>query len=240
MTANLDEPVAAAPVLAEVIARLAECDTAAVSDALDSLGVPGVLAGIAARVPGVRACGTAFTVTYRPVSDDGPPFRNAANYLDDVPAGSVVVVDNGGSTCCTNWGSLLTAVALARGVRGTILHGSARDVGEIRAAGYPLFSTGVTMVSGKNRVELDAVGRVIDVHGIAVRPGDVVLADDNGALVVPAELAEEVLRRATRVDATERNIAAAVRNGQRLDQARKLFGYSTPWQDTPPTGTPDD
>jgi len=100
------------------------------------------------------------------------------------------------------------------------------------AAGYPLFSTGVTMVSGKNRVELDAVGRVIDVHGIAVRPGDVVLADDNGALVVPAELAEEVLRRATLLmppSATSRRLYV---NGQRLDQARKLFGYSTPWQDT--------
>lgn len=218
---------------ADVLAGLAGCDTAAVSDALDSLGVTGVLRAVAARVPGARACGLAYTVSYRPVSDEGSGFRNAANYLDDVPPGSVVVVDNGGNTQCTSWGSLLTAVARARDVRGTVLHGSARDIAEIRAAGYPLFSTGVTMVSGKNRVELEAVGRVLEVHGTTVRPGDVVLADDNGAMVIPSELAVEVLKRARRVEATEHNIATAVRGGQRLDLARAENGYATPWEAQP-------
>ncbi|QUQ72003.1 RraA family protein [Kutzneria sp. CA-103260] len=214
----------------EIIDRLARLDTAAVSDALDSLGIAGVLAGVAARVPGSKTCGPAHTVTYRPVSGDGPKFRNAANYLDDVPAGSVVVVDNGGNTSCTNWGSLLTAVAQARGVRGTVLHGSARDIAEVRAAGYPLFSTGVTMVSGKNRVELSEVGADVDVHGTVVRPGDVIVADDSGALVVPAERAVEVVERAERVEATEHRIAAAVAAGSRLDEARAAHGYATPWQ----------
>jgi regulator of RNase E activity RraA len=214
----------------EIVDRLAKLDTAAVSDALDSLGITGVLAGIAARVPGSKTCGRAHTVTYRPVSGDGPKFRNAANYLDDVPAGSVVVVDNGGNTSCTNWGSLLTAVAKARGVRGTVLHGSARDIAEVRAAGYPLFSTGVTMVSGKNRFELSEIGADVDVHGTVVRPGDLILADDSGALVVPAERAGEVVERAERVEATEHRIAAAVAAGSRLDEARATHGYATPWQ----------
>ncbi|GLZ29262.1 hypothetical protein Lesp02_14520 [Lentzea sp. NBRC 105346] len=212
-----------------IIDRLAALDTAAVSDALDSLGVTGVLPGVSARVPGSRTCGFAYTVTYQPVGADGPRFRNAANYLDDVPAGSIVVVDNGGSTSCTNWGSLLTAVAQARGVRGTVMHGSARDIAEVRAAGYPLFSTGVTMVSGKNRVELAGVGADVDVHGTVVRPGDVILADDNGVLVIPASLADEVADRAERVEGTERRIAAAVAAGSRLDEARSVHGYAAPW-----------
>ncbi|MEC3980940.1 RraA family protein [Amycolatopsis sp. H20-H5] len=220
----------------EVVERLAALDTAAISDALDSLGLSGVLAGIAARVPGARACGIAHTVTYRPVSGDGPKFRNAANYLDDVPAGSVVVVDNGGDTSCTNWGSLLTAVAKARGVQGTVLHGSARDLAEVREAGYPLFSTGITMVSGKNRVELHQVGEPVAVHGVTVRHGDVIVADDSGALVVPADRAAEVAERAERVDATEREIADAIGRGQRLDEARKTFGYATPWQEKESAG----
>ncbi|KJK33392.1 dimethylmenaquinone methyltransferase [Lentzea aerocolonigenes] len=213
----------------EIIERLSELDTPAVSDALDSMGLTGVLSGVAARVPGAKTCGLAYTVSYRAVGE-GPKFRNAANYLDDVPAGSVVVVDNGGDTSCTNWGSLLTVVAQARGVRGTVLHGSARDITEVRAAGYPLFSTGVTMVSGKNRVELGETGATVDVHGVLVRPGDVILADDSGALVIPAEHAAEVADRAERVDATERRIAAAVAAGSRLDQAREKFGYATPWR----------
>ncbi|WP_033310048.1 isocitrate/isopropylmalate family dehydrogenase [Streptomyces iakyrus] len=214
----------------EVVDRLARLDTASVSDALDSLGIGGVLAGLSARVPGARTAGLAYTVTYRPVDGDGQGFRNAANYLDDVPEGAFVVVDNAGSTDCTNWGSLLTSVARGRGVRGTAVHGSARDIAEIRAAGYPLFSTGATMVSGKNRVELAATGREITVGGVTVRPGDVVVADDNGVLVVPAAHAAEVAGRAERVERTETAIAEAVGTGLRLDEARKRFGYARPWE----------
>lgn len=213
----------------EVVERLARLDTASVSDALDSLGVGGVLAGISSRVAGARAAGRAFTVTYRPVDSSEKVFRNAANYLDDVPAGSFVVVDNAGSTSCTNWGSILTSLAQRRGVRGTALHGSARDVAEIRAAGYPLFSTGVTMVSGKNRVELAATGQDVVIGDVTVRPGDIVVADDNGVLVVPAEHAAEVADRAERVERTERSIARAVADGLRLDEARRRFGYARPW-----------
>ncbi|GGV72338.1 MULTISPECIES: isocitrate/isopropylmalate family dehydrogenase [Streptomyces] len=214
----------------DVVDRLAALDTASISDALDSLGIPGVLTGITARVPGARAAGRAFTVGYRPVQGGTRRFRNAADYLDEVPAGSFVVIDNGGSTTCTNWGSLLTAVAQRRGVRGTALHGSARDIAEIRAAGYPLFSTGTTMVSGKNRVELAATGQPITIGGVTVRPGDIVVADDNGVLVVPAERAAEVAERAERVEGTEAAIAEAVAGGMRLDEARRTYGYARPWE----------
>ena len=230
-----DEAQAPPATGAELVERFARLDTAAVADALDSLGLNGVLPGIAARVPGTRAAGLAYTVSYRRVgASEGPggrEFRNAANYLDDVPPGSFVVVDNSGSTDCTNWGSLLTSLARQRGVQGTALHGSARDLAEIRAMGYPLFSTGITMVSGKNRVELAAVGEPLEIDGTKVRQGDVVLADDSGVLVVPAERAEEVATRAERVERTESAIAAAVGEGLRLDQARERFGYARPWDE---------
>ncbi|RSN54703.1 dimethylmenaquinone methyltransferase [Streptomyces sp. WAC 04229] len=217
----------------DVVDRLARLDTASVSDALDSLGVGGVLAGITARVPGTHTAGRAFTVTYRPVGPAGAEkgFRNAANYLDDVPAGSFVVVDNAGSTSCTNWGSLLTSLAQRRGIRGTAVHGSVRDIAEIRASGYPLFSTGTTMVSGKNRVELDTTGQDIVIGDVTVRSGDIVVGDDNGALVVPAGQADEVAARAERVERTERAIAASVAAGSRLDEARRRHGYAKPWGD---------
>ncbi|WP_202035843.1 isocitrate/isopropylmalate family dehydrogenase [Streptomyces mexicanus] len=222
----------------DVVDRLAGLDTASISDALDSLGITGVLTGITARVPGTRAAGRAYTVGYRPVDPGGEQrFRNAADYLDDVPAGSFVVIDNGGSTTCTNWGSLLTAVAQRRGIRGTALHGSARDIAEIRAAGYPLFSTGTTMVSGKNRVELASTGQEITIGDVTVRPGDVVVADDNGVLVVPAAHAAEVADRAERVERTEAAIAEAATGGMRLDEARRTYGYARPWEGpTPASG----
>ena len=211
--------------------RLAALDTAALSDAMDSLRTPPCdLPGIRPRTPGTVAFGPAFTVRYAPVEDTAV-FLNAANYIDEVPEGAVVVVDNGGSTMCTNWGSLLTTVAASRGVAGTVVHGSVRDVRESREAGYPLFSTGVTMVSGKNRVALDAVGVTVDVAGTPVAPGDLVFADDNGALRIPAYLVEEVVRRAEAVERTERRIRDAVAAGSRLDAARARYGYARPWED---------
>ncbi|WP_407555119.1 RraA family protein [Streptomyces sp. Pv4-95] len=222
----------AAPAEAEALReRLSRLDTAALSDAMDSLRTPPcVLPGIATRTPGSIACGPAFTVRYRAIDDD-TTFHNAANYIDDVPAGSVVVVDNGGSHTCTNWGSLLSSVALHRGVSGTVVHGSVRDVKESRTAGYPLFSTDVTMVSGKNRVVLDRTGAEVDIAGTPVRPGDWIVADDNGALRIPADLVEEVISRAEAVERTEARIREAALGGARLDEARARFGYARPWED---------
>ncbi|MBL1091451.1 MULTISPECIES: RraA family protein [Streptomyces] len=227
MTTATDTPVPS-EALRERLSRL---DTAALSDAMDSMRTaPCVLPGIRPRTPGTVACGPAFTVRYRAI-DDTTTFHNAANYIDDVPAGSVVVVDNAGSRTCTNWGSLLSSVALHRDISGTVVHGSVRDVKESRSAGYPLFSTDVTMVSGKNRVVLDRTGVEVDIAGTTVAPGDWIVADDNGALRIPAALVEEVVRRAEAVERTESRIREAALGGSRLDEARARFGYARPWED---------
>ncbi|MFZ4842491.1 RraA family protein [Mycetocola saprophilus] len=203
--------------------------TAAVSDAMDSLHLAGWLRGISARVPTAAVCGPAYTVTYRGV-DPVKGFRGAANYIDDVPDGAVVIIDNGGSTAITTWGSLLTTVARARGIAGTVIHGAARDIGEIRAHHFPLFSTAVGMTSGKNRVELAGIGLAVNIHGVGVHPGDLIVADDNGVIAVPAARAAEVLRRAHNVALTEERIAKLVASGVRLDEARRRLGYDQPWK----------
>jgi regulator of RNase E activity RraA len=112
-----------------------------------------------------------------------------------------------------------------------VVHGAVRDVRESREGGYPLFSTAVTMVSGKNRVTLDRTAVTVDITGTEVTPGDLVFADDNGALRIPAGLVEEVVRRAEAVERTEGRIRQATLTGSRLDQARARFGYARPWED---------
>ena len=205
-------------------------DTASVSDAMDSLGLPeGWLHSIVSRSPGTRAFGPAHTVRYRMVSNGEPGFRNAANYIDDVAAGSVVVSVNPTGVACTTWGDILTTTALSRGLAGTIVAGFARDIAQVREADYPLFSTGVSMVSAKNRIELDAVQVPVEVDGVTISPGDLIIADDSGAVAVPAEHAEVVLSRAASVEAVERDIIDAVRRGASLEEARAVHGYSTPW-----------
>ncbi len=210
-------------------ARLIALDTAAVSDAMDSLGVNRALAGIVPRVEGIKTAGPVYTVQYEPF--DAPPtsFQGAGNYIDDVPAGHVLLIDNGGNTLCTNWGDILTRKALMQGIAGTVINGSARDIALVKSLGYPLFTKGVYMVSGKNRVRVTGVKVPVRVGDVQVDPTDWIFADENGVLVLPAALLEEIIVRAERVLETEAGIVRAIESGAKLDAARSSHGYATPW-----------
>lgn len=206
-----------------ILQELREIGTTSISDALDTLGMNGGCLSIRPLMPGLRCAGPAYTVRFEPVrpGESGP----AADYIDDVPSGSVIVLDNGGATFCTVWGDILTACALARGVAGTVIHGCCRDSAGIRAAQYPLFSVSSYMKSGKNRVRMVARQVEVRIGETLVRPGDLVFGDDDGVLVVPADRAEEVARITAEVVDMERRVVAAIQAGSTLSAARKANGY---------------
>lgn len=208
---------------AAVLDRLRRLPTAAVSDALDRAEIAGALPGISPLADGFRTVGPAFTVRYEPVGDAGG--GTVGDFLDDVPPGAVVVIDNGGRRDVTVWGGIMTEVAAGRGVAGTVIDGVCRDVSASLATGYPLFSRGRFMRTGKDRVRIAAVGEPIGVSGIEVRPGDLVCADADGALVVPVGAVERIAESAERIDRVEAAIVADARAGGTLRAARARHGY---------------
>ncbi|MBE8905463.1 RraA family protein [Enterobacter asburiae] len=210
--------------------RLLALDTAAISDALDSLYIAGGLAGIKLQAGGGKLAGPAWTVKYEACVAEKNQFMNAGNYIDQVPAGAVIVVDNGGRTDCTSWGNILTTKAVLKGIAGSVIYGSARDIADIRQMNYPLFASNIYMVSGKNRARVSAVQCALQIEGVTVCPGDWIFGDENGVLAIPAEQLEEVIRRAENVEKTEREIINAVREGTSLDEARQTLGYHVPWE----------
>ncbi|WP_063731330.1 RraA family protein [Streptomyces sp. RTd22] len=165
--------------------RAAALPAAALSDALDALGLPGSVLGVAPLSPTARLTGPAFTVRYEP-ADAGK--GSVGDFLDDVPAGAVVVIDNAGRTDCTVWGGIMTQTAAVRGVAGTVIHGACRDVATSVEADYPLFSSGRFMRTGKDRVRLAAVGARLSLGGVPVAP------DDLGRGDVPATGARSAAR----------------------------------------------
>jgi 4-hydroxy-4-methyl-2-oxoglutarate aldolase len=201
---------------------LAAFSAATVSDALDRLGRPGSMFGIAPLFDGARLCGPAFTVRY--VTAGSPP-GTVGDYLDDVPPGAVVVLDNGGRTDCTVWGDILTAMAADRGVGGTVIDGVCRDVQRALGTGYAIYSRGRFMRTGKDRVEVSDVNRPVTVGGVQVRPGDLLLGDADGVLAVPAELVDRVLEVCTVISEREEGILADVLAGRSLATARARHGY---------------
>jgi regulator of RNase E activity RraA len=198
---------------------------AAVADALDRLGIAGTCAGIVPLDPGFRLCGPAFTLRYRLCDPDAP--GTVGDFIDGVPAGAVVAIDNGGRVDCTVWGGLLTEAAHRRGVAGTVIDGACRDGGRAVELGQPVFSRARFMRTGKDRVELESAGSPVQIGGITVRVGDVVCGDGDGVVVVPAEAAGEVAVVAAGIHATEEEIIRAVRAGSTLAEARRAHGYHT-------------
>ncbi|KHL01501.1 RraA family protein [Sinomonas humi] len=205
-----------------LIERLKALPTAAVSDALDALGIAGQLLGVAPRTATGTAAGRAFTVRYEPVDEHG---GTVGDFLDEVPAGHVVVIENAARTDCTVWGGIMSRVAAARGVAGTVVYGACRDLAASEQAGYALWSSAVFMRTGKDRVRCAEVQGRVQIAGVAVAPSDYVLADADGVLVIPANRVEEVLALAEEIERTETAIAEAAIEGGSLVAARTSFGY---------------
>ncbi len=205
--------------------------TTEISDALDACGVAGALLAIKPLNPGTKLIGPAYTIQYSCYETKPESFKGAADYIDSVPAKSVIVIDNEGRGDCSAWGDILTQVALHKKIAGTIVHGAVRDVACIRSARYPLYCTAICMSSGKNRVYKSNEQCPLTISGVTINPGDLICADDDGALVIPLPLVDEVISKAEKVKSSERKIIAAVKAGSSLAQARRDYRYDQPWLD---------
>ena len=204
------------------VARAAKLETATISDALDRLGIVGQCYGVKGRSPDFRLAGRAFTMRCGPNST--PP-GTVGDYIDDVPEGAVVVIENGGRTDATIWGDILTEIAHRRKLGGTVIDGISRDVHLCRSLGYPVFAVDHWMRTGKDRVQVEEMNCVVNIGGARVAPGDLLVGDPDGVVVIPAVHENAVLAAAEEIEAAENLIREAVRGGMRLDKARAQFKY---------------
>lgn len=204
------------------VERAKALDCATLSDALDKLGIVGQCYRIKPRSSSFRMAGRAWTLLYGPA---GNPPGTVGDYIDDVPEGSVIVLDNGGRENATVWGDILTEIAHRRGIAGTVIDGICRDVSMCLELGYPVYAKDHWMRTGKDRVQVEAIGIPVNIGDARVALGDIVRGDADGVIVIPKEHEDRVLDVAEAVDAAESQIRAAVRAGMRLDEARKQHKY---------------
>ena len=210
--------------------QLLTAGAATVSDALDRLGLKGSAHGIAPLANGLRMAGPAYTVRYVPVGD---PKGTVGDYIDDIPPGAVAVLDNQGRTDATVWGDILTEYAASRHLAGTAIWGVCRDVATALRTGYPLYSSGRFMRTGKDRVEVADTQVTVALGDVQVRPGDIVVGDDDGVVVVPHHRLAEVAGLAAGIAEREDAITAAVLAGATIAEARARHGYHTLQREQP-------
>jgi regulator of RNase E activity RraA len=202
--------------------RAAKLDTTALSDAMDRLGIAGQCLGIKPLDPKFRLTGRAFTILYGPA---GKPPGTVGDYIDEVPAGGVVVLDNGGREDATVWGDILTWVATRRSVAGTVIDGACRDTALALELGYPIYSRSYSMRTGKDRVQVEATNGPVNIGNARVHPGDLLRGDADGLVAIPRAHEDEILKIAEEIDAVEDRIRRAVKEGKSLTEARQQHGY---------------
>ncbi|KMN05757.1 RraA family protein [Pseudomonas helleri] len=207
----------------QLVALFEGLDTPGVSDALDKLGLPGQCLGIAPLANYTQVVvGPAFTVQY--VSASVPP-GTVGDFIDDVAPGDVVVIDNGGRTDCTVWGDIMTQYAGSRAIAATVIDGVCRDVSKALHDGYPVFSKGRFMRTGKDRVQVQSVNQPVSIGSARVCARDIVVADANGVVIVPRARAAEVAACARQIESAEAEIRQQIAQGKSLKDARAALGY---------------
>jgi 4-hydroxy-4-methyl-2-oxoglutarate aldolase len=204
------------------VARAAKLDTATLSDALDRHGLAGQCRRIKPRSAGFRMTGRAWTLQYGPA---GNPPGTVGDYIDDVEAGSVIVLANGGRDDVTVWGDILTEVAHRKGIAGTVIDGINRDLALALELQYPIFSRDNWMRTGKDRVQVEATQVPVSIGNARVAPGDLVRGDADGVVVIPRGLEAKVLAAAEEIQRAEDAIRASVRAGMSLRAAREKHRY---------------
>ena len=219
--------------------RALALDCAALSDALDRSEIIGQCHGIAPRDPSFSMAGHAYTVLYRLARHDEE--GHVGDYIDDVPPGSVVTIDNRGCDTVGTWGNILTEMAHFRHLAGTVIDGINRDVALCRELKYPIYSRGHWMRTGKGRIQLAGLQVPVQIGGVTVHPGDLLRGDADGVVVIPRSMREQVLSYAEEISEQENSIRAGIRGGLRMDEARKAHQYhalQSPTYETETTPTP--
>lgn len=200
--------------------RLARLDCCAVSDALDQLGLPGAVAGIAPLSVRRRISGRVQTVK---LAAGGPPPGKPSRHLcagaiDESKPGDVIVVEQRTGIACAGWGGILSNAALMRGVSGVLVEGMARDIDEAADIGFPVYARGATATTARGRIHETATGESILVGDRVVSAGDYVVADSSGVAFVPAARIEDVLTAAERIVRKEAGMTKAVLAGRPVGQ----------------------
>jgi len=207
--------------------------TGIISDTMDELGIPsGVIGASVLRptIPGTTIVGPALTL--RNIMQRIDPLegaRNKVNRMAEFEAhnlatpGDVLVID--GVSGMSNMGGISAQTGKRQGEVGAIVQGGVRDIAHSRAVGYPIWASDVTPVTGKWRLEAAEINGPVEIGGVRVAPGDLVVADDTGVCFIPRDLVLEVLEAAEQKAKAEGARCKAIDDGTPVpDISRATYG----------------
>jgi regulator of RNase E activity RraA len=208
-----------------IVERLLKLDTCAVSDGMDRLGLMGATYGVRPMWPCPKIVGRAVTMKIKPVGLDKAKQHLGTLPIDAAQPGDVIVIDNGGRPDTSCWGGLLALAAKTKGISGVVIDGACRDIDESRDVGFPVYARGAVPMTARGRVMQETYNQEIEFAGVQVHPGDLVIADGSGVVIIPRSKEEEIVRAAEGVAATEARMAEGIRRGMSVLEVLEKLGY---------------
>jgi regulator of RNase E activity RraA len=208
----------------ELVEEFRSVGTSTLAEILDTRGLEGVVSGLrpmkdgSVLVPAVTVKQISGVVgTYG--IEDFPVGR----VIDYAKPGDVLVFDNGGKAIST-WGGLASTAAQIRGIEGVVIDGACRDADQIAELGFPVFTRHITPTTGKTRIKILELNGIIQCGGIRVRPGDIMVADGTGVVVIPQEKARDILKEAQAAEKAEEHFVEQLKKGKTFLEAQKSTG----------------
>ena len=199
--------------------RLARLDACAVSDAMDKLGLSGVVTGLAQRSGDRRIAGRVVTVKLGVgTPPPGPPRHLGTTAVEAAAPGDVIVVEQRSGVDAGCWGGILTLGASLRGVAGVVADGPVRDVDEARALGFPVYARACTARTARGRIVELGTHVPVRIGDVDVESGDFVIADASAVVFVRAADVDRVLDAAEAIAAREAAMADALRAGRPIGE----------------------
>jgi len=206
--------------------RLEALATSNLSDALDRLGIRlGAVAGLVPRWGRTKVVGRAVTIRMTAAGAAPAVAHLGVDAIAASEPGDVIVVDNRGDLHHNCWGEILAMAALRKGVAGVVVDGAVRDVDACEAFGFAVHARGTVPSTARGRIVQEAWNVPVRLGDAPVRPGDVVVADVNGVVVIPIERLAEVVSAAEDILAKEMAMVDALRSGESIVDVDRRFHY---------------
>ncbi len=200
------------PIDEKTIELLKKVSTPNISDAMHRKGA---MQNIRSICPGTKTAGKAVTVQTFPGD-----WAKAVEAIDVANPGDVIVIYNG-SPHVAPWGELATLSCINKGIAGVVIDGAVRDVDDIRRLNFPVFATSIVPNAGEPK-GFGEINAEIQCGGQTVKPGDFIVGDDNGVVVIPKEHGYEIARRAVEIEKNERRIRDEIKRGKTLSEVLYL------------------
>jgi 3-hexulose-6-phosphate synthase / 6-phospho-3-hexuloisomerase len=185
----------------------------------DAMHRKGAMAGVFSVCGNVKMVGRAVTV--HTIAGD---WAKPVEAIDVAKKEEVIVINNDGVTDVAPWGELATLSCQKKGISGVVIDGAVRDVDDIRAMKFPLFAKAIVPNAGEPK-GFGEINAEVRCAGQYVRPGDWVIGDESGVVVVPQERAYEIARRALEVRKNEERIREEIRRGSTLSEVAELIKW---------------